>query len=201
MNSHKAIKQLNKLKKYESDLRLAAEWNKPWQILISTILSARSRDEKTIEISNKLYKKYPKIENLANARLSDVQKIIRGINYYKTKSKNIINCSKILVKKYNKKVPRDFDKLLELPGVGRKTANVFLAVLGKEAIGVDTHVGSISRELGWTKNTKPEKVENDLKKLFPKKKWRSINYILVRFGRTYRGKKRKDILDEVRKTN
>ena len=192
------LRQLKELDKLGKNLRLAAEWEKPWQILISTILSARTRDEKTIEVSNVLYKKYPKVNDLAYAKIEDVVKIIRQINYHKTKSKNIVACAKVLVEEYDGRVPEDFEKLLGLPGVGRKTANVFLAERGKQAIGVDTHVGNISRALGWTNNHNPAKVEEDLKKLFPEKNWRSINYILVRFGRSYRGKKREEILERVR---
>ena len=122
------------------------------------------------------------------------------VNFYKTKSKNIINSAKELVKNYNGKIPHDFDKLIELPGVGRKTANVFLAEHGKHALPVDTHVFQISRKLGWAKNDSPHGVEEELKNLFPKKYWRKINYTLVRFGKTYTSRKQKDkILNEIQR--
>lgn len=191
----KAIKQLKELRRLSAPMRLAAEkWDEPWKILISTILSARTRDEKTIPIANKLFDKYTSIEKLANANLKDVGKIIRPINFYKTKSRNIINCSKILIKTYKKKIPHKFNELIKLPGVGRKTANVFLSEVGKDAIGVDTHVSYISRKLGWTKSKDPKKIEEDLKRLFPKKYWKKINSILVRFGKTYTSKRKKDEL-------
>lgn len=197
----RVLKQLNILRKRGSKLRLAADgWDKPWKTLIATILSARSRDDKTIVICNILFKKYSSLNKLAKSNLKDVQNIIRPINFYRNKSKSITNCAKMLVKEYKGNVPKDFDKLVKLPGVGRKTANVFLAVYGGSNIGVDTHVSYISQKLKWTKNKKPEKIEGDLERLFPKKYWRSINYVLVRFGRTYKRKKEKNkILEEIRK--
>ncbi|MBU5537512.1 MAG: endonuclease III [Candidatus Aenigmatarchaeota archaeon] len=197
---NKAIEQLKELNKQSSPMRLAAEeWNEPWQILISTILSARTRDEITIPIAEKLFRIYPTVKDLANAKLEDVQKIIKPINFYRTKSKNIINCAKTLVNTYNGRPPVDFNELIKLPGVGRKTANVFLSEMGENTIGVDTHVSYISRKLGWTRSKNPEKIENDLKKLFPKKYWKKINPILVRFGKTYTSKRIKDkILQRIR---
>ena len=198
MDQQKALKQLHELKRLKGNFRLAAEgWNSKWKTLISTLLSARTRDETTIKISRNLYKKYPNAKSLAKANIGYVKKIIKPINFYKTKSRKIIECSRIISEKYNGNIPNDFDKLIKLPGVGRKTANVFLAEQGMQTIGVDTHTAHISRALGWTRNNNPHKIENDLKKLFPKSKWRSINYILVGFGRKYRGKMRGEVLKRI----
>ncbi len=192
-NNKRILKQLKELKRLSSNMRLAAEkWSIPWQTLISTILSARTRDEITIPTANKLFEKYPTVKSLAKGKLKNIQKIIKPINFYNTKSKNIIKCAKILAKNYNGTPPHDFDKLLELPGVGRKTANVFLSEMGKDTIGIDTHVFYLSQKLGWTKNKKPEKIEDDLKGLLPKKYWKKINPILVRFGKSYTSRKKKD---------
>jgi len=181
-------------------MRLAAEgWSEPWKSLISTMLSARTRDETTIKVCDELFSKYPKLSQLSKAKLLDIQKIIRPVNYYKTKSKNILECSKIVVEKFNSRLPLDFEKLITLPGVGRKTANVFLSEMGKDEIGVDTHVFHLSHKLGWSKNSKPEQVEKDLKKLFPKNIWKEVNPVLVRFGRTFRGEKQDLILKEILK--
>jgi endonuclease-3 len=193
MNSKTAIRQLKALKKYtpNESLRLAAEWNGKWKILIATILSAQTRDETTIKVCNKLFKKYTALKKLSKASLKDISKIIRPINYYKTKSFRILKTAKIISKKHNGKIPAKREELLELPGIGRKVANVYLAEAHKEnTIGVDTHVRRISKKLGWTKNDNPYKIEKDLEKLFPKKYWRVINYNVVRFGRSYwnRGK-------------
>ncbi|MDP3986843.1 MAG: endonuclease III [Nanoarchaeota archaeon] len=204
MNSKKQLlqlKQLSSLGKKPTELRLAAEaWNSPFQILISTIMSARTRDETTIPTAEKLFKKYPNAKRLSKASLTDIKKIIRPVNFYQNKSKNIINCAKALVRDHNSRVPENVDDLIKLPGVGRKTANVFLSELGHASIGVDTHVSYISQKLGWTKNKDPKKIEDDLKKAFPKKYWTRINPSLVRFGKTYTSRKEKDkLLGEISK--
>ena len=193
--------QLRELKKLSSSMRLAAEnWKTPWQTLITTILSARTRDEKTIPIANSLFKVYPAVHDLANADLKNLRKLIKPINFYKTKARHIAMCARMLVKNYNGEPPHDFNELMKLPGVGRKTANVFLSEMGRDEIGIDTHVFYLSRKLGWTKNKKPEKIEEDLKKLFPKRYWKKINPILVRFGKTYTSRKKKDeILEKIKK--
>ena len=178
------LKQLNELDKKSFKMRLAAEnWDKKWKTLIATILSARTRDEKTIPIAGNLFKKYNTLKKLSKGKLKDVKKIIKPINFYKTKSKNIINCAKILVKDYKSEVP-----------------NVFLAEYGHNKIGVDTHLSYISQELGWTKNKNPHKIEKDLQILFPRKYWKILNSILVRFGKTYTSRREKKIiLEEIRK--
>jgi endonuclease-3 len=198
--SKRAVKQLKALEKeikgYE--MRLAAEWPKPWQVLISTIMSAMTRDEVTIEVCEVLFKKYPSMKKLGNAPLKSIEREIRPINYYKTKAKNVKATCKILA---GKKIPRTVEELIKLPGVGRKVANVYLAEAHKEdAIGVDTHVARISQKLGWSKNHNKHKIEKDLEKLFPKKYWREINYIVVTFGRAFWTRRRKEdeILSKVR---
>ncbi len=201
MNQKTALKQLKLLNKYGEKMRLAAEkWPNKFQTLISIVLSARTRDETTIKIAKELFKKYPTPKKLSKAGLNEIQKIIKPVNFYKNKSKNILNCSKILVKEYSSKVPESIEELIKLPGVGRKTANVFLAEKGKQAIGVDTHASYISQKLSWTKHQKPEKIEKDLEKLFPKKYWKEINQILVRFGKTYTSRREKNkLLEEIKR--
>ncbi len=201
MDSKTALKQLKLLNKFGNKMRLAAEkWPNKFQTLISIILSARTRDETTIKVAKILFKKYPSPEKLSKTSLNNIEKIIKPVNFYKNKSKNILNCSKILVKRYNFKIPEFINELIELPGVGRKTANVFLAEIGQDAVGVDTHASYISRYLNWTKNKNPHKIEKDLEKLFPKKYWKEINQILVRFGKTYTSRKEKNkILEEIKR--
>jgi endonuclease-3 len=195
MNSNKAVSQLKKLSKLGSRMRLAAEkWNKPWKTLIATIMSARTRDETTIPVAQRLFNKYSNVSKLANASLKDIQKIIRPVNFYRNKSKSVLNCAKVLNEKFKGKVPVKEEDLLNLPGVGRKTANVFLSEKGEDAIAIDTHCSYISQKLGWTKNKNPHKIEEDLKRLFPKKYWSKINPILVRFGKTYISRRKKDEL-------
>lgn len=195
MNPKTALQQLRKIERLvdikDKDLRLAAEWTEPWKSLISTILSSQTRDDTTIMISNILYKKYPTLKKLSRANISDIKKIINPVNFYKTKAKYILETSRILVNTYRSNIPKNRAELMELPGVGRKVANVYLAHVHKApAIGVDTHVTYLSNVLGWTKNKTQEKIEHDLEALFPKKYWNSINYILVRFGRLYSTRKK-----------
>lgn len=201
MNLKIALKQLKSLSKKGSEMRLAAEsWKSPFETLISTIMSARTRDEVTIPVAEKLFKKYNTSKKLGNSKISEIQEIIRPVNFYKNKTKNIIACANAIDKDHKGKVPLKIDELVKLPGVGRKTANVFLSEVGDYAIGVDTHVSYISQKLGWTENKNPHKIEEDLKKLFPKRYWSDINENLVRFGKTHTSRKEKDkILDEIRR--
>src|SRR3989344_632676 len=201
MQKEMALKHLKILSKNTGEMRLAAEnWKSDFQILISTILSARTRDEVTIPVSEKLFKKFPNSKKLAKSNVSEIQKIIHPVNFFRNKSKNIIACAKKIQEDFKGKIPKTIDELILLPGVGRKTANVFLSEIGNDALGVDTHVSFISQKLGWTKNKNPHKIEQDLKKLFPKKHWSEINETLVRFGKTYTSRREKDKkLEEIKK--
>lgn len=201
----KAIEQLKALERLApKDMILAAEWNEKWKVLISTILSAQTKDETTIAISEVLYKKYNTLKRLADAPLSEVRKIIRPINYHKTKARHIKETARMIVYDFAGKIPETLEELLIFPGVGRKVGNVYLAEAHNfNCIGVDTHVGRLSRKLGWSKEKNPHKVEKDLEALFPKKYWNSINYILVRFGRSFgisRSKEDKILQDLNQKT-
>ena len=201
MEQKRAIKQLIKLKKLSGKMKLAGEnWRSEFQTLIATILSARSLDETTIKYASILFKKYPNAKKLSKARITDVQKIIRPINFYRNKSKSVINCSKKLISDFNSRVSHDINELIGLPGVGRKTANVFLSEYGHSAIAVDTHLSYISHYLGWTKSKKPAIIEKDLEKLFPKNYWSKLNPITVKFGKKYTSRKEKNkLLDEIKR--
>ena len=201
MKTKKAIQQLKEIKKLRGDMRLAAEnWASDFQTLISTILSARTLDETTIRVSNELFSKYPDAKSLSKAKIPEIEKIINPINFYRNKSRNLSNCAKMLLREFQGEVPKDYDKLVLLPGVGGKTANVVLSEMGQDAIAVDTHVYYISRYLNWTKGNKPEIVERDLMNLFPKIYWKKLNPILVRFGKKYTSRKEKDkLLDKIKK--
>jgi len=197
MDNKKLLLQLEELKKYSGNMRLAAEkWKNDYETLVSIILSARTRDETTIKVCKKLFSKYPSIKKLSGAKLKDVEKIINPVNFYKNKARNIIGCAEKLKEEFSSEVPQEFEKLITLPGVGRKTANVFLGEKGHNTIGVDTHVSYISSKLRWTKEIRPEKIEQNLKKIFPRDKHKEINPILVRFGKTFTSKKQKNIILE-----
>jgi len=189
MVTHSEIdKVLNILVKEQGTSTMLGRMGKkyePFKVLISTILSARAKDEVTEVISEKLFEKYPTAEKLARANKKDVIKIIHRIGFYNVKSKNIINAAKMLLEKFNGKVPRTMEQLIELPGVGRKVANCVLVYAYKQdAIPVDTHVHRISNRLGWVKTKKPEDTEIALEKLVPRKHWQLINDTFVSHGKT-----------------
>jgi endonuclease-3 len=200
INQKLAMKQLKFLESKTKKIRLAADrWLNDWQTLVAIILSARTRDEVTILVCEKMFKKYPTPEKFSELTLSQIKKEISSINFYNNKSKYIFNMTGNILKKFDGKIPHDIDKLITLPGVGRKTANVFLAQKGGANIGVDTHVNYISNYLGWINSKNPAKIEKKLEKLFPKSKWKRVNNTLVIFGKTYTSKKDKDaILDKAR---
>jgi len=155
----------------------------PFKTLISTILSQRTKDENTAVASERLYKHFDTPKKLANADPKKVEKLIRPAGFYRAKTKHIQEVSKVLLEKYNGKVPQEFDLLMELPGVGRKTANCTLVYgFNIPAIPVDTHVHRISNRFGWVKTKTPEQTEFELQKILPKKYWIDINEFLVRYG-------------------
>ncbi len=164
------------------DLR-DAEIHGPFSILIGTILSARTKDESTARISKELFKKYKTAKQLAGAKIKDVEKIIKSIGFYHVKARRIIEVSKIIDTKYNGKVPDDLEKLVDLPGVGRKTANCVLVYAYEiPAIPVDIHVHRISNRLGLVKTKTPEETEFALMKKIPKKYWLNVNDTFVMYG-------------------
>ena len=160
-----------------------AETGGPFSILIGTILSARTKDESTTKVIKVLFSKYKNPKDLANAKLKDVEKIIKSIGFYHVKSKRIIEVAKIIDKKYKGKVPEDLDSLVQLPGVGRKTANcVLVYAFEKPAIPVDIHVHRISNRLGLVQTKTPEETEIKLMEKIPKKFWIDINDTFVMYG-------------------
>ena len=160
-----------------------AETGGPFSILIGTILSARTKDENTTKVVKILFSKYKDAKSLANARVKDVEKIIKSIGFYHVKSKRIVEVAKIIDSKYKGKVPDNLDELVELPGVGRKTANcVLVYAFEKPAIPVDIHVHRISNRLGLVKTKNPEDTEQELMKKIPKKYWLEINDTFVMYG-------------------
>jgi len=195
-----AIKQLRELKRLGKEVRLAADgWPSRFQTLVAIIISARTRDEVTIEVAKKLFAQYPTARALARASRKSIEQPVHPVNFFRNKTKSVLACARILSQKYNGMPPKGIDELVLLPGVGRKTANVFLAQYGTNAIGVDTHVAHISKQLGWTRHRDPKKIEKDLGRLFPRRMWKNLNNTCVRFGKTHTSRKKKDaLLEEVR---
>ncbi len=160
-----------------------AETGGPFSILIGTILSARTKDESTTKVVKILFSKYKNSKELSNAKLKDVENIIKSIGFYHVKAKRIIEVSKIINSRYGGIVPDELEKLVDLPGVGRKTANcVLVYAFDKPAIPVDIHVHRISNRLGLVKTKTPEETEFELMKKIPKKFWLEINDTFVMYG-------------------
>ena len=162
---------------YESD----------YQLLIAIVLSAQSTDKRVNSVTPTLFKKYSSLEALGNGSLGDIESIIRPVGSYHKKASYIKDIALILNEKYNEIVPRDRDKLIELPGVGRKTANVFLSEFyGENHIAVDTHVERVCKRLGIvSNNATPRDVEYILKNEIPVDKWNRVSEQILLFGRYY----------------
>jgi len=156
----------------------------PWQTLIATILSARSRDETTEVVARELFRVFPDCASLASANVRRVEKLVKKTGFYKTKARRIIGVSRVLMKEYAGQVPNEMEALLKLPGVGRKTAScVLVYAFAKPAIPVDTHVHRISNRLGWVKTKTPEQTEEALRKMISEKDWLLVNDLFVFHGK------------------
>jgi len=165
------------------ETRATVQRGDPFQVLISTVLSQRTRDENTERASTTLFRRYRTPKQLSQAPLSRIEPLIKPSGFYRTKALRIREISRILVEKYNGKVPRDLEGLLSLPGVGRKTANCVLVYAYRlPAIPVDTHVHRISNRVGLVKTKTPEQTETALVKVIPERYWTDLNDLLVKFG-------------------
>ncbi|MEM3159722.1 MAG: endonuclease III [Nitrososphaera sp.] len=159
------------------------EHGDPFKILVGTILSARSRDENTTKVVNRLFAVYNTPEALAKADIREIKKIIHSIGFYNVKAARIKQVAREIVDKFAGKVPSDIDRLLELPGVGRKTANcVLVYAFDKPAIPVDVHVHRISNRLGLVSTKTPEQTEQELLKIVDRKLWTKVNDTFVMYG-------------------
>ena len=157
----------------------------PFQILVSTIISLRTKDQITAEVSERLFKKAKTPEEILELSEKELAELLFPSGFYNNKAKTIKKISEILINDYNGNVPDSLDDLLKLPGVGRKTANLVISLAYKKpAICVDVHVHRISNRLGIVCTNSPEETENELMKRVPKKYWNKINDLLVSFGQT-----------------
>jgi endonuclease-3 len=174
-----------RLKTVHPDAHCELNHSNAFELLLATILSAQCTDVRVNMVTPALFKKYPTPQKLAKAKLEEVEEVIKSINFFRNKSKSLIGCAQLLVEKYKSEVPRSVEELIELPGVGRKTANVVLgnAFNINTGIVVDTHVKRTAHLLGFTKETDPEKVEVDLMKLFPNEQWTDLSHLLIFLGR------------------
>ncbi len=164
---------------------VAQQSRDPYQILISTLLSLRTKDETTTKASQRLFEKAKTPDEMIKLSTKEIASTIYPVGFYKRKAETILKVSHILITQYKGKVPETLEQLLELPGVGRKTANLVLTLgYGKPGICVDTHVHRICNRLGYVATKTPEQTEMELRKKLPKKWWIEVNDILVAFGQT-----------------
>jgi len=173
------------MKRYYPNAYCALDHRNAEDLLIATILSAQCTDERVNLVTKVLFAEYPDMPSMAKAPIETLESIVRPTGFYKNKAKNIKATAEFLTQYYGGKVPSDFDVLVTLPGVGRKTANVVMGNAYDVPTGVvvDTHVGRLSRRMGLTKHEDPEKVEKDLQKVIQKKDWIMFSHWLIWHGR------------------
>lgn len=177
---------LNRLdSEYGKEYICYLNYEKPYELLIATILSAQCTDARVNIVTKELFVKYPSLEAFANANLEELENDIRPTGFFKNKAKNIKACAKKILDVYGGEVPRKLEDLISLAGVGRKTANVIRGnIYGDASIVVDTHVKRISNKLGLTKESDPEKIEYDLMKVLPRDHWILYNIHIITLGRS-----------------
>ncbi|MBW6441135.1 endonuclease III [Patescibacteria group bacterium] len=165
--------------------KTALKYGTAHELLVATILSAQCTDKRVNVITKDLFKKYKKTKDYANVSSEEFEKDIRTTGFFHNKAKNIVEASKVIVEKFRSRVPDSMEKLITLPGVARKTANVVLAeAFGKnEGIAVDTHVRRLSQRLGLSLNSNPDKIEKDLIDITEKKQWGKLSNLLISHGR------------------
>lgn len=175
---------LDKLELQYPDAGCALDHGSVFQLLVSVVLSAQTTDKSVNIVTKPLFEAYPDAASLAQADPEEVQQMIRRIGMYKTKTKNILALAKQLVEQYDGQVPEDYDALIQLPGVGRKTANVVLAVgFGHQRIAVDTHVFRVSNRIGLVEEKDVLKTELALMKTLPEERWSRSHHSLIFLGR------------------
>jgi endonuclease III len=175
---------LRRLRARYPEMSTALDYRDPWQLLVSTVLSAQTTDENVNKVVPKLFSRFPTAEDLAAADPEEVEDIVFSTGFYRQKTKSIIALSADLVASFGGEVPQDLDDLVTLRGVGRKTASVVLAeVWGIPAIAVDTHVKRVTNRLGLTASDDPERIERELQALYPRRVWADISMRFIQFGR------------------
>jgi endonuclease III len=180
-----AAKIARRLAQEYPDATCSLDFDSPLELLVATILSAQCTDVRVNQVTKSLFRKYPTAAHYARAKLTELERDIQSTGFFRAKAKSLQNCCRGLLERYEGQVPRQMEQLVELPGVGRKTANVVLGTAYGIAVGVvvDTHVGRISRRLGLSREKAPEKVEKDLMEQFPSKQWIALSHRLIHHGR------------------
>ena len=156
----------------------------PWELLVATILSAQCTDQRVNQVTPNLFRRYRRPSDYAQARLADLEALIRSTGFFKSKAKHLVACGQAVVERFHGRVPATMEELTSLPGVGRKTANVILGnAFGKPGIVVDTHVKRVSNRLGLTRSDDPVTIEQDLQQLIPQSEWTTASQRLLLHGR------------------
>ena len=185
MTKNKAIKMLEILKNTYPDATCSLDFTTPFEIVVAVMLSAQCTDERVNKVTPTLFNRCKAIEDFANINIKKLEELIRSCGFYKNKAKNIKLCAKQIIENFGGEVPQTMDELLTLAGVGRKSANVImLEAFGiAEGIAVDTHAKRISNKIGLSNENDPEKIEQDLLKIFPKECLKDVNHLFVWHGR------------------
>lgn len=180
-----AAKVVRALRRAYPDAACALEFHSPLELLIATILSAQCTDERVNRVTRTLFGKYRSAADYARAPLAELEQDIKSTGFYRNKAKNIQSCCKILQEQYGGEIPQDLEALVDLPGIGRKTASVVLGTAFgiPSGVVVDTHVTRLSRRLGLTQHKDPEKIERDLIDQLPKKEWIDFSHRMIHHGR------------------
>ncbi len=186
MKNKKEAHQIIKiLKEYYPEATCSLDFRNPFEMVIAVMLSAQCTDERVNKTTPALFEKYGTPQQMANAPIEELEKLIHACGFYKNKAKNMKACSQMLVEKYDGIVPKTMEELQELPGVGRKSANVIMleAFHNPQGIAVDTHARRIAGKVGFSKEKEPEKIEKDLLKVIDKEFYYDVNHLLVWHGR------------------
>lgn len=180
-----AKKIIEALRKKYPDATCSLDFETPFEIVVAVMLSAQCTDERVNKTTPSIFAKYKTPEDFTKIDIKELETLIHPCGFYKNKAKNIKACAQMIVDKFNGEVPQTMEELVTLPGVGRKSANVvMLEAFGKaEGIAVDTHCKRIANKMGLSKETEPEKIEQDLLKIFDKKDYKDVNHLFVWHGR------------------
>lgn len=177
---------LRELPRLYPDARCALNFRTPWELLVATILSAQCTDKRVNLVTPALFARYPGPSEMAQARQDEIEELIRSTGFFRNKARHLRLCAQRIAEDYQGELPKDLDALADLPGVGRKTANVVLGNAFEINAGmvVDTHIGRLSRRLGLTRHSDPVKVERDLMRHFPRESWKDLSHWLISHGRS-----------------
>lgn len=181
----RTLEILQRLHREYPDARCSLDYHNPFELLVATILSAQCTDERVNQVTPALFKRFPKADDMADARTEELEEMIKSTGFFRNKTKSLLGMSNAVVERHGGKVPDEMDALVDLPGVGRKTANVVLGnAFGKsEGVVVDTHVTRLSQRLGLTREKDPVKIELALMELVPRDEWTIVSHLFIDHGR------------------